>query len=181
MHAVSRRIAIGAVALAALVGTAIGTVGYTFVYAKGASYLTDDPAACANCHVMNEQYSGWVKSSHHGVAVCNDCHAPHTFLGKYFTKAVNGWHHSVAFTSGDFHEPIHIGARNLEVTEAACRSCHQDIVQAIEPGLLVRVSARGTGDSREDAERHGSLHVPPGDGAMSCVRCHRSVGHLELD
>ena len=28
--------------------TAVG--GYTFVYAKGYSYLTNDPAACANCH-----------------------------------------------------------------------------------------------------------------------------------
>jgi hypothetical protein len=25
---------------------------YTFVYAKGYSYLTNDPGACANCHIM---------------------------------------------------------------------------------------------------------------------------------
>ncbi|WP_223757939.1 cytochrome c nitrite reductase small subunit [Myxococcus sp. RHSTA-1-4] len=181
MPGVSRRIAISAVALSVLVGAAVGVVGFTFVYAKGSSYLTDDPSACANCHVMNEQYAGWVKSSHHGVAVCNDCHAPRDFLGKYYTKALNGWHHSVAFTSGDFHEPIHIGARNLEVTESACRSCHQDIVQAIEPGLLVRVSAEGAGGSRGETERHGGPHLPPGDGTMSCVRCHRSVGHMQLD
>jgi len=31
--------------LAALVGTAMGIGGYTFVYAKAASYLTDDPGA----------------------------------------------------------------------------------------------------------------------------------------
>jgi nitrite reductase (cytochrome c-552) len=24
----------------------------------------DDPAACANCHIMREHYSGWSKSSH---------------------------------------------------------------------------------------------------------------------
>ena len=30
--------------------TAVG--GYTFIYAKGYAYLTNDPAACANCHVM---------------------------------------------------------------------------------------------------------------------------------
>ena len=161
--------------LAALVGTAVGAAGYTFVYARGASYLTDDPAACANCHVMNEQYDGWVKGSHHAVAVCNDCHTPHDFFGKYLAKAINGWHHSVAFTTGDFHEPIHLGARNLGVTEAACRSCHQDIVHAIEPGLLVRVEARRPEDSR------GDLHPPPEEGTMSCLRCHRSVGHQELD
>ncbi|MCE9672631.1 cytochrome c nitrite reductase small subunit [Myxococcus stipitatus] len=175
MSGVSRRVAIGAAVLAVLVGTAVGAAGYTFVYARGASYLTDDPAACANCHVMNEQYDGWVKGSHHAVAVCNDCHTPHDFFGKYLAKAINGWHHSVAFTTGDFHEPIHLGARNLGVTEAACRSCHQDIVHAIEPGLLVRVEARRPEDSG------GELHPPPEEGTMSCLRCHRSVGHQELD
>ncbi|MET0406683.1 MAG: NapC/NirT family cytochrome c, partial [Cystobacter sp.] len=91
--------------LSVVIGAAVGMGGFTFAYAKGASYLTDDPAACANCHVMNDQYAGWIKSSHHTVAVCNDCHTPHGFFGKYMSKALNGWHHSVAFTSGDFHEP----------------------------------------------------------------------------
>lgn len=181
MPGVSRRVAISAVVLAVLMGTAVGAAGFTFVYAKGASYLTDDPAACANCHVMNEQYAGWVKSSHHNVAVCNDCHTPHNFFGKYYTKALNGWHHSVAFTSGDFHEPIHIGERNLQVTEAACRSCHQDIAHAIEPGLLVRVPAQAPEGSRKEADLRGSLHPVPKDGTLSCLRCHHSVGHLELD
>ena len=30
----------------------------------GASYLTDDPAACANCHVMQEHFDAWPRSSH---------------------------------------------------------------------------------------------------------------------
>ena len=42
-----------------ILGIAIGVVAglgvYTFVYAKGASYLMNDPASCANCHIMNEQ------------------------------------------------------------------------------------------------------------------------------
>jgi cytochrome c nitrite reductase small subunit len=57
------------------IGMAIGLGVYTFVYAKGASYLTNNPASCANCHIMNEQYDGWLKSSHRAVATCNDCHA----------------------------------------------------------------------------------------------------------
>jgi cytochrome c nitrite reductase small subunit len=36
------------------VGVVIGLGGYTFLYARGASYLTDHPAACANCHIMRE-------------------------------------------------------------------------------------------------------------------------------
>ncbi len=67
-------------ATTALVGVALGLGLYTFVYAKGYSYLTNDPEACANCHVMNDQYAGWVKSSHRSVAVCNDCHVPHAPL-----------------------------------------------------------------------------------------------------
>jgi len=137
----------------AALGVAAGVGGYTFLYARGASYLTNDPLACANCHVMQEQLDGWVKSSHHGVAVCNDCHTPHDLVGKYVTKVSNGYHHSLAFTMGDFPEPIRSKERNREVTEAACRRCHADIVQAID-----------------------ASHAP--GRALSCIRCHGSVGHL---
>ena len=50
--------------LGVIIGIAVGIGAYTFAYAKGWSYLTDDPAACANCHVMQEQFDGWIKSSH---------------------------------------------------------------------------------------------------------------------
>jgi nitrate/TMAO reductase-like tetraheme cytochrome c subunit len=46
--------------LVVAVGLALGVGAYTFVYARGASYLTNDPAACANCHVMREQHAGWI-------------------------------------------------------------------------------------------------------------------------
>ena len=38
--------------LGVVVGVAFGIGLYTFAYAKGWSYLTDNPASCANCHVM---------------------------------------------------------------------------------------------------------------------------------
>ena len=63
-----------AIAASLAIGLAIGIGAYTFVYAKGGSYLTNDPAACANCHIMDEHYAAWQKSSHHAVAGCNDCH-----------------------------------------------------------------------------------------------------------
>ncbi len=53
---------------ALLIGLAVGLGAYTFIYAKGYSYLTNNPAACANCHVMQAQYDAWMKSSHHSVA-----------------------------------------------------------------------------------------------------------------
>ncbi|HQR35977.1 MAG TPA: NapC/NirT family cytochrome c, partial [Blastocatellia bacterium] len=82
------------IVLAALVGMSVGVGVYTFVYAKGYSYLTNNPASCANCHIMNEQYDGWLKSSHRSVATCNDCHTPPSLIGKYATKASNGFWHS---------------------------------------------------------------------------------------
>ncbi len=49
---------------AVLVGLTAGIGGYTFVYAKGYSYLTNDTAACANCHIMRDHYSAWTHGSH---------------------------------------------------------------------------------------------------------------------
>ena len=110
----------------------IGVGAYTFVYARGYSYMTDNAEACVNCHVMQDQFSGWVKSSHRAVAVCNDCHTPPGLVRKYATKARNGFWHSYYFTTGWFEDNIHITPRGREVTEEACRKCHQEIVQAIE-------------------------------------------------
>jgi formate-dependent nitrite reductase cytochrome c552 subunit len=76
--------------LVVAVGFALGVDACTFVYARGASYLTNDPAACANCHVMRVQYDGWIAGSHRA-AVCNDCHTPPGPLGKHTTKALNGF------------------------------------------------------------------------------------------
>jgi cytochrome c nitrite reductase small subunit len=146
------------VVLGVAFGAAVGIGGYTFIYAKGYSYLSNDPTACANCHVMQEQFDGWVKSSHRSVAVCNDCHTPPGLVGKYYTKASNGFWHSYYFTTNTFHEPIRITERNHRVTEQACRKCHQEVTSAIDEHA-------GGGEAGSDA-------------ALSCIRCHRSVGHM---
>lgn len=145
--------AIVAAVLGCTVGMPGGVGAYTFWYARGSTYVTNDPAACANCHVMQSYYDGWRKSSHHDVAVCNDCHTPHEIIPKYVTKALNGYRHSRAFTLGGFREPIQITARNRAIVEDACRRCHADIVQAVD--------------------RTG-VHASE----VSCTRCHASVGHL---
>jgi cytochrome c nitrite reductase small subunit len=142
------------IAAAVAVGILTAVGGYTFIYARGYSYMTNDPAACANCHVMESHYRAWTTSSHRTAAVCNDCHTPPGLVPKYFIKALNGFNHSVAFTTGRFPEPLRITARNEDVTERACRKCHGDIVLAIE-------------GPHPDTER------------LSCIRCHSTVGHLE--
>ena len=126
------------IVIGALAGLAAGVGAYTFVYAKGYSYLTNDPAACANCHVMNEYYASWMKGPHRSVAACNDCHTPHTPIGKYATKASNGFWHSFYFTSGRYPDHLEIKPRNVRVTEEACRHCHGEIVQAIESDSCIR-------------------------------------------
>jgi cytochrome c nitrite reductase small subunit len=143
----------------AVFGAAVGVGSFTFQYAKGASYLGHDSAACANCHVMNDQYDAWLKSSHRAVAECNDCHTPHDPIPKYAVKALNGFNHSLAFTTGRFHEPIRIKGFNRAVTEAACRHCHADVVAAMDG------SGHGGGGTSEP---------------LSCVRCHGTVGHPDL-
>lgn len=139
------------VALGALIGAAIGIGGYTFIYAKGASYLTNNPAACANCHIMQDHYDAWQNSSHHSVATCNDCHTPANVVGKYLSKANNGFWHSFAFTTGHYPDPIRIKGYNRQITENACRKCHAPITDTID------------GHSRSET--------------MSCIRCHATVGH----
>jgi len=140
------------VALVVLLGVLAGLGTFTFGYGDGAAYLSNDPAACANCHVMQEHLDTWQNSSHRHVAVCNDCHTPHDFFGKWLTKADNGMFHSLAFTTGNYPEPIQIKARNARVTQNACVRCHETTV-------------------------HQMMPADPGGEAPSCVHCHARVGH----
>jgi cytochrome c nitrite reductase small subunit len=141
--------------LAGLVGAGLGVGGFTFRYAEGLSYMSNDPRACKNCHIMNEQYDAWRKSSHHAAATCNDCHVPIDFLGKYLAKASNGYHHSKGFTFQDFHEPILIKPKNSQILQDNCLRCH---------GALVHDIVRGSTSA---------------SGAIRCVHCHRGVGHSQ--
>jgi cytochrome c nitrite reductase small subunit len=137
--------------LAVLVGLLLGIGGFTLLYAEGLSYMSSDSKVCVNCHIMQPQYDSWQKSSHHAVAGCVDCHLPHDFVGKWLAKAENGYHHSVAFTLQNFHEPIRIKPKNSRILQETCLECHRDLVHA--------QTAVG------------------GEGSQQCVHCHRSVGH----
>ena len=141
-----------AITTAIAFGSMTGLGAFTFNYGGGSAYLSNDPAACANCHVMQSHYDSWQNSSHRHVATCNDCHLPHHFLGKWITKVDNGLLHSWAFTTGNFHEPIQIKPRNRRVTQKACLDCHQDFVHAMLP-----------------ADKNGDM--------LNCIHCHYSVGH----
>ncbi len=131
-----------------------GLGAYTFRYAEGFSYLKTDPKACANCHIMREHYDGWQKASHHPVATCNDCHTPHDLVGKYASKAENGFWHSKGFTLQDFHEPIRIKPRNSAILQQNCQNCHHDLLQQLV-----------------------NVHDDAPERRLDCVHCHSDVGH----
>lgn len=142
----------GPIIFTMLLGVLVGLGAFTFGYGKGGSYLSNNPQSCVNCHVMQDHLDSWQHSSHHHVAVCNDCHLPHDPIGKWVTKADNGFFHSLAFTTGDYQNPIRIKERNRRVTQSTCISCHGEFV-------------------------HTMLPATSGNDMLSCVHCHSEVGH----
>jgi cytochrome c nitrite reductase small subunit len=123
------------------------------------SYLSDDPRACLNCHIMAPQFATWQRGSHARVATCNDCHVPHdNIFRKYFFKAKDGSRHAFMFT---FHlEPqvIRVHEPGIRVIQENCMHCHEDVLHD------TRLSV-ATGEM--------ALH---GEGKL-CWDCHRETPH----
>lgn len=133
----------------------IGLALYTFVYAKGFSYLSSDPEACVNCHIMQDEYDGWAAGVHSDAATCADCHLPHDNIAhKLYVKAEDGFLHGFKFTTGWHPENIEARDSSLAITNTACLECHSDITSDI---------------------RH--LGYDKDDEVFDCVRCHSGVGH----
>jgi cytochrome c nitrite reductase small subunit len=141
------------VAFVAALGGLAGVGAFTFGYAKGFSYLSSDPRACVNCHIMNDQYDAWLKSGHRHAATCVDCHLTASGVAKWLDKANHGFAHSVAFTLQNFKEPIEITPHDREIVQVNCLRCHGDFVQAV----------------------HASSG-PPGR-ELDCMHCHAGAGH----
>lgn len=137
----------------ALAGSVIGLGGFTFIYGRGYSYLSDDPKACVNCHIMQDQYDSWQRSPHRQYTTCNSCHTPENIFLKYFVKAENGMNHAYKFTTGSFNDPIQIRPHNFNITMKACLNCHGQIFSDV--GHQAQLS-----------------------GDVSCVHCHKDVGHF---
>ena len=142
-----------ALGLACALGVPVGVGAFTFFYAKGFSYLSTDPRACVNCHVMNEQYAAWMKSGHRHTATCVECHLPHAGAAKWIAKADHGFRHSAAFTLQNFKEPIEITPRDRLLVQENCVRCHAAFVHAV------------------------FLNPGPARRELDCLHCHAGAGH----
>jgi len=142
-----------------LAGILFGLSLFILYISNAASYLSDDPLTCNNCHVMNPQYATWERGSHGRVATCNDCHVPHNnFINKYLFKAQDGLRHATIFTMRWEPQVIQIKEAGKNVVQQNCIRCHQNIVH--------RVSIQNvTFDNYKEGE------------GLLCWSCHRETPH----
>lgn len=145
---------------AAIVGAIICGLGlFILDFSNASSYLSDDPQACVNCHVMQPQFVTWNHSSHREVADCNACHVPHdNAFNKYTFKAMDGLYHSYVFTTRSEPEVMRARPASVEVIQNNCIRCHQD--QVTDAKTASYVSNHMT--NRTD---------------RTCWECHREVPH----
>jgi cytochrome c nitrite reductase small subunit len=141
------------------VGSLFGLGFLTLYVGNATSYLSDDPRACMNCHVMAPQFATWERSSHARVTVCNDCHVPHdnAFM-KYLFKAMDGSRHSFMFTFRLEPQVIRIHDAGTAVVQQNCIRCHSSLTQNVSERLVTL-----------DVQKHG--------GGKLCWECHRETPH----
>ncbi len=126
--------------VAILLGVVTGLSLLIIYISRAPSYLSDNPAACVNCHVMNPQYSDWVHSSHRRAATCNDCHIPHdNFIVKYYSKAEEGMKHATYFTMRWEPQVIYKDEDDIDYLLKNCRRCHEptismEFLNSVQPG-----------------------------------------------
>lgn len=130
--------------------------------ARVTSYLSDDPQACVNCHVMTPVYNSWMNSSHREWANCNDCHVPHdNVLNKYYFKAKDGLYHASVFTARAEPDVIKMKEASQEVVQQNCIRCHvQQVTQVKYDGWVEDHRQKRTG--------------------RQCWSCHQQVPHGDV-
>jgi cytochrome c nitrite reductase small subunit len=146
-----------------LLGIFCGLGLYALYISKAPSYLSDDPQACINCHVMNPQFYDWAHSSHRMVATCNDCHVPHNnILAKYFFKAQDGLRHATIFTLRTEPQVIYIRDAGKKAVQQNCIRCHErtvgmEFMYSVQPGYQDHLKDR------------------------MCLDCHRQTPHSRVN
>jgi len=110
-------------------GILAGLFLYVAHISRVASYLSDDPSTCMNCHIMAPQYATWSHSAHREKTNCNDCHVPHNnVVNKYYFKAKDGMRHATIFTLRREPQVIFIKEEGKRVVQENCIRCHSDLL-----------------------------------------------------
>ncbi len=145
--------------VAIILGILVGTVIIILRISNATVYLSDDPKACINCHVMFSEYETWLHSSHREKAVCNDCHVPHdSLIKKYFFKGKDGLRHATIYSLKKEPQVIRMHEAGQEVVQANCIRCHENTIDETD---IVH------GDYRQYVAGNSKL----------CWQCHREVPH----
>ncbi|MFT3995111.1 MAG: cytochrome c nitrite reductase small subunit [Dysgonomonas sp.] len=144
-------------------GVIVGLGGYTMYMSRAYSYLSDDPAACINCHIMTPYYQTWNHSSHAQWATCNDCHVPHdNVVSKYAFKAKDGLYHAAVFTMKAEPQVIRPREESYEVIMNNCIRCHTQLnTEFVNTGMI------------------SYCEVKEGKG-KACWDCHTQVPHSKV-
>ncbi len=143
-----------------LAGILVGIVAYLSYVSRMHSYLSDDPSACVNCHIMAPYYQSWQKSSHSMWTNCNDCHVPHhNVLAKYAFKAKDGLFHASVFTVRMEPQVIRPREESYGVIMQNCVRCHESLNKEFVNTGMAKYADVKSGD------------------AKACWDCHREVPH----
>lgn len=137
----------------AAIGVVAGSGLYVARISNATSYLSDEPEACINCHIMKPYYASWQHSSHARVATCNDCHVPHeSTFAKYAYKAKDGMRHSTIFTLRMEPQVLRATTEAQHVIQNNCMRCHGNLLSEVN-------GFKG--------------HQPD----RQCIECHRETPH----
>lgn len=144
-------------------GILCGLAIYLVYVSRAHSYLTDNPSACVNCHIMSPYYQSWNHSSHAVHATCNDCHVPHTnFASHYGFKAMDGLYHAAIFTIRGEPQVIRPREGSNNVIMANCVRCHTQLnTEFVKTGMISYTQAK------------------EGEG-KACWDCHTQVPHTNI-
>lgn len=141
-----------------ILGILAGFVVLLVHLSKAGSYLTNDPRACVNCHIMSPHYATWNHSAHREAATCNDCHVPHNnLINAYYFKAKDGLRHATIFTLRKEPQVIFIRNEGREVVQQNCKRCHEHLLSELDMGWEYPNGTCGTD--------------------RPCYECHREVPH----
>ena len=142
-----------------LLGIIAGLGIHILNISNAASYLSDDPQTCVNCHVMYPEYASWEKGSHGRVTTCNDCHVPQdNIIRKYMFKASDGLRHASMFTFRMETQVIKIKDAGRDVVQENCIRCHANYLHPVS------LRAIGAKSIHDDTDR-------------LCWDCHRETPH----